>query len=422
MEFKLLASDHGRIKKLIVQSTAEGDTADVMVLNNHKVLIATLLNKSPDMEIIIFSQKNFDVEISFVSANYWVDLKQFIEGGEIESKRVQLLHPNFDMRHFLTEYREAGLVGQVTDASYLFATIQDPFLVTSNGQGTTALLEPYYCWSSPRDLEETSASEDSLLSKFIPEMLSSMTSTVSRATPWYFQGGNILGSSNFALIGEDIVAKNLIHYREDLTGRGQTFTDEIGKALGVDHVIFPGCDVIDESAVDFPLQPEKLFHLDLWLTLAGVSDDGRHRVFVARIYEYDERRKDWIPVSSSDPDQKYLDAAAARLTAYSKDGLEFKVVPLPLLKFEKKLLSYNNCLVEVEPGVRRVFLPVFARYLNEEGHPATEAALRRGDELAFAAWDSEVFEVIPVDWGMRDLARTKAGLHCKVLVLERGSI
>lgn len=439
----ILPSDQGRIKKVLIQSAMSGAVSEEDLLTVHKGLFhAFVEHGDEDIEICLVSQKDFDLPELRPLAQYWDAVQAMLHeadpiipsGVNAQPKamkdHVRLLNPNFDLARYLHGWKDAGLVSssRISDAHVFFLFIQDPVVPMRNEVNMPILLEPYYAWSKHRgdDPVRVTAGSDVLLSKFVPEILSSFGLTLSKSTPWFFQGGNVLSSGDFAFLGEDILLKNLHEYAGNLLPKNddglfqaavQEFNDRIAETLGVSQVIYPGLPQLHTPLLHAITQPKTLYHMDLWLTCGGTVGKGSHLVLVGKLHDYDARDAQWIPVPSGDPDQDYLDAAATYLEHYSEGGLTFEVRRLPLLRVDGHLLSYNNCIVETYGAAKQVFMPVFADYLGTDTLPNEK--FRVADAMATAIFEDCGLKVRGIDFGMRTLASLKAGLHCKVLVLAR---
>ena len=140
---------------------------------------------------------------------------------------------------------------------------QDAYCVLNDEQGVCTMLEP---------LAFTRYGDH-----FIAEQLSANTDIQIATTKYYIEGGNVLCGDNYALIGKDF-----LHASVEVSGESENeVTEGLKKELGVEQLIWVGFD----DAVDFPLsihqgKYQPIFHIDMFMTLAGKSLQGKELILV----------------------------------------------------------------------------------------------------------------------------------------------
>lgn len=234
-----------------------------------------------------------------------------------------------------------------------------------------------------------------------------------------FEGGNILAGDDVLLVGADDVDRN--------AGDSAGFAAMAGGRPV--HVVASRHPVPEETTLGFEIAGEAwqavvhranksgtrqpLFHIDMFLTLAGRGADGRQRVFVGDIaLAARTLGNSRVPEAI----QTALDDIAAQLLA-----LDFDVIrnPLPMVycdQPERRLrewyfASSNNALVQdCADGERIVLLPAY-------GH-GNWPELAATDEANAALWRELGFDVRRIG-GCQALAENLGGLHCIAKVLER---
>lgn len=241
----------------------------------------------------------------------------------------------------------------------------------------------------------------------------------------FFQGGNVLGTRDFALIGTDYVKRNV--------GRAQLETEEkvldrFGQLFGKPIISLGRAEPIPRehrfdrdgiACLSGLYQP--LFHIDMYVTPTGViGPSGKEVCMVGR----PGKARAILGEGAGPLDYDfYFEQVETQL----RD--RFETVQLPLyptarvVRAEKRHyhLTYNNALLEnyVDEGgaTRRVvYMPTFAEDADFFQVPvAPREAL---DAAAEAIWRSVGFEVRKMD-GLEDLATGWGCLHCITKALRR---
>jgi hypothetical protein len=329
----------------------------------------------------------------------------------------------------------------------LLQSVQDPFLPIAF-KGNVVLLEPFFSWPTVKGFPSP------FNFKFIPEILASQTEIMLRSFPFYFQGGNVLVGTDFVMMGGDVAIKNLAAFSnyEDIYENNQVkkpvpqqsdaqegqlslecFKILFAELMGLEKSIVIGEQEVKGKNKDNLIipssiseNPQELFHLDTFLTLAGSKCD-KDLVFLAKIHQW--VGGEWVPGRSSKNDArlsmlgKYLEEVEGQLKAN-----HFEIAYLPLLFHNHVFYSYNNCLIEVYRdglfGVltKRAYIPQFQfeeldKYVENKSKPD----FHRADCMAKQAFCDEGFDPVLVDMHFRTFAHSRVGLHCMVSVLSRHS-
>lgn len=216
-------------------------------------------------------------------------------------------------------------------------------------------------------------------------------------------GGNILFDEDFVMVGakqfrESAAGSDNADARSRLlaalNGNGQLFTRviEIGAHTG--------------------MEPPKLIHIDLYLSLTGMRENDRYVVLVGRC----EAVRD---TPSPDPDlarsveqmNAYLDAVASQLSAQQ---FSVRRNPVPVVQKRNALASYlcayNNCLVEVaEDRPPVVWLAKLSHGQESAGY---FEQIRRMENENISLWQDLGFEVRMVEADFHTILDDQGSLHC----------
>jgi hypothetical protein len=337
---------------------------------------------------------------------------------------------------------------------------EDGYLALVDGdEDRTYLLEP---WSFPR-------SGDSLIADTVEEY----TSVRASQAPLVFQGGNCLIGDDFWLLGTDYFLDTLELVRTGElpisvpAGRTEAeFVRELfsrhvdsGRELQLVGTKRPlglkkyyATVEAGEFLLDLPgggtgdLQP--IFHIDMFVTLAGPGEDGRFRVLVGSpdladaalgtrspfslqtaydeiAAEFSQRGFDVVrnPLVHRPQITQQLTFAALRSFADSPDGAELREVvasfaaagaqPSSTVKVRSwHHITWNNCLVENSSRGRTVYLPTF-------GH-GPEADLAAIDDSTERLWTGLGFAVVRLA-DFNAFASRLGVVHCIKKYLGRGA-
>lgn len=254
--------------------------------------------------------------------------------------------------------------------------------------------------------------------------------------PVYFEGGNTLAGDDFILMGADYAVQSLLHIGDFIgCNPGQSKADTISSLYSkyLDHekrMIYTGSTIPVPSAgnsifnhsgklrkENYYRQNKKgtvqpLFHIDMFMTLAGRGEDGKYRVVVgdpslaAKILgEID------LPYAMSE----IFDNVAHGL---EQIGFEVHRNPLPLtyVDDDEQLLrnwyfaSANNSLVEITGNTRSIWMPAYG--FGDWEH------LKKTDEANGEVWSKLGFTVNMIN-DFHPLAEHSGALHCIKKVLKR---
>ena len=237
--------------------------------------------------------------------------------------------------------------------------------------GTTHLIEPF---SFPRYA-------DSL----IADAVSTRTEIEHSQTPLYFQGGNVLVGDDFWLIGADYPAKTLEYFGKTLKAEPGVPPSDVVRRLYCEYLDGERTLISVGSTLPVPEQERRpielggepwtevlyfgnkpgtvqpLFHIDMFLTLAGRAEDGRYRVLVGDPHLAAQilGMPDWPHAM-----QEVFDDLARQL---GDAGFAVTRNPLPLVYVDDAetrtrywyFATANNALVEITEDRRRVWLPAY---------------------------------------------------------------
>ena len=157
--------------------------------------------------------------------------------------------------------------------------------------------------------------------------------------------------------------------------------------------------------------PQPLGHLDLYLSLSGVQEEGRYVVLVGRCVLLPAARVQPALERQVEQLNAYLDRVAACLS-----GMNFRVKrnPIPVWQgrqaAEADFLVYNNCLLEVAEGTAPVvYLPQLS--FGRPPGPGTEALVQlENDNIAL--WQALGFEVRLIRAAFQKALASLGALHC----------
>lgn len=267
--------------------------------------------------------------------------------------------------------------------------VQDAFIVALQPSGLRRV------WSSPRVKRHHGGWDDA-----VPPRLAAHLGWDCETLPGGVEIGNVLVDEQSVVVGADVP---------------RTLGDSAWNSLrpwleaGERRVVVPAPDL-----------PQPIFHLDLYVTLAGRRQaDGRPLALVGSV----RRAREIIGEVCTEAEvatDAALDDVAADLVAAG-----YAVERLPLLPMRGAATepsrhdawySHNNCLVEVwrDSDVRlrrRVTLPAY----GAEGSERLGAL----DVEAARAWTSLGFEVSLAPGSFARLARLGGSIRCMTKVLER---
>ena len=343
-----------------------------------------------------------------------------------------LSHLSHEQRHYTvlchaTQINEINgwfLQNRIPESDYSLAVsvfnysiwAQDAYLALSQRNGRIVLAESI-CFNRDHDMS-------------VANDLSKQTDVTAYQSHLYFQGGNVLSTGQYVLVGMDYIREN----------EGRVHLETREKVLAA-FTALCGKKTIPVGRNDLILHRDRqylgggvfqpIFHLDMYVTPTGErAASGKELVFVAspRLAREILGEKD----TENDFD-KYFDEVAQQL----EEWFEIKRMPILPTQFNTKqslfprhyYLSYNNAVVENYENkgkrLKNVYLPSFAghvemfrkdRYITAYyGDEKRYAAL---DEGAKKIWEQNGFKVWQMD-PLEDLAMSWGSVHCMVKVLSR---
>jgi hypothetical protein len=195
-----------------------------------------------------------------------------------------------------------------------------------------------------------------------------------------FQGGNILIGDDFWFIGADHPRRSGIRVRQ-----GETFEQTIQKAYGAAleanrrmYLIGTDVPIPEHVVITFKRDGKKwteqkyrgnerntrqpIFHIDMFITLAGRHNDGQPIVLVG-----DSRMADELLDRDDRPRACMYDAFDDIASQLRREGFHVVRNPLPLVVSENEekrermwyFATYNNAIVQVEGQTKNVWLPSY---------------------------------------------------------------
>ncbi|HET6244363.1 MAG TPA: hypothetical protein VFF35_07575 [Bacteroidia bacterium] len=386
----LVSSAEGKIKKIlftIPYYIIEGDD------NPHWAVYSELFQKLPEhTEIIILAQNGCHAFL-----NAWMLEKKM-------GKQVRLIEfPDYINFTIWAEDAYAIVKDAVSNKSYF--------------------IEPH---SFPRW-------EDGFIADFVAKDLKWGRTQI----PLYFEGGNILVGDDFFLIGADhpiislkyissmVISKKGESKSKLITRLYKKYLDRTRK------IIYVGCTlpVPSSKESDFEYKGERwkqyyyrkneggtvqpIFHIDMFLTLAGRSENGKYRILVGDPKLASELIN--LPVLSYAMTELFDNIANNLIKA----GFEVIRNPLPLIYFDdekEKLRTWyfatsNNALVEIiNYEIKTVWLPTYG-YGNWK-------ELKKTDDYNKKIWKDLGFKVISLG-DFHPFIENSGSLHCIKKYLER---
>lgn len=295
---------------------------------------------------------------------------------------------------------------------------QDPYVVMQDEVGGTSLLQP--------------VAFDRRGDDGIAGLLADSTSIRIRRSSLWFQGGDVLVGDDFILVGRDSLGATLQRQRRDGDPRLQSGvgSEALGASLfrdGLDpgrRIVFVGTELHVPEKTQRPImvdgrerleilydgagRAQPLFHIDLFISLAGRGPSGGYRLLVGSPDLADGiLGRPRLEQSMSE----LFDDVAERL-----EGKGFEVIrnPLPLTHAHGRQLvegeerdvrlwyfaTANNCLVQIDGEAgNEVWLPTYGHRGWSE-LAATDAANRRiWEGLGFTVHELPSFHAFAQKFG-----------------------
>jgi len=243
----------------------------------------------------------------------------------------------------------------------------------------------------------------------------------------YFQGGNVLNTNDYTLIGADYIWKNI--GRVHLENKSKVI-DHFKNHLGAKKIIEVGSHLSGayewfESGVlsGYGFQP--IFHIDMYITPTGIVDEASGKEII--VLGSPKMAKKVTGKWSEDPrfdDSRYnnfFDQIKKQLVKH------FKVVPIPLMLTSGDLggnaprlkyynLSFNNVIIENDGVNKNVIMPTYSG--DSKVFDSDRMLRKKLENVARKVWEGLGFKVRLMD-AMEDLAYQEGSVHCIVKVLKR---
>jgi len=343
--------------------------------------------------------------------------------GLIKNKRakeISYVLNQFDLRAFLP----ASMAGIYSTNGPRYPRIgpwiQDPFVILQDDRNQSMFLEPFYY--------------DRFDYQFVAEQVGEQMDIPILPFKLALDGGNMLFGDDYALLGRNLLYKSYLLRREEgvtledwikrFDRQDDAATDELiqeiteyyAKKLGFSshkNIYWIGwaSSVDSNNASTINKQYQPLFHIDLFITLAGKHPGtGKETVIVANIKEYS------IAFQPTAEEQQKIDKVRNGLNDvaahFDDDRFHVERIPLGVSKCEGQLVykSYNNCLVEViSEKEKNVYLP---KYYSLNGERVEKDVLSKFSELGFHG-------IHLISGPFDDWSDNKGSLNCITKVLRR---
>jgi hypothetical protein len=256
--------------------------------------------------------------------------------------------------------------------------------------------------------------------------------------PLYFEGGNLLIGDDFFMMGADYIVDSMLDLKgvllpedttlatEELAKLFSRYLDHERKFLTVGSLLYvpqeekqefemdgvTWTETLHSKNIEGTVQP--LFHIDMFMTLAGRNKAGKYQVLVGDTRMAAEVLGEEM-AGYGMPD--VFDDVAALL---ERQGFEVIRNPLPLTYVdnpeERRRKWYyatsNNAVVEVKSETEKtVWLPTY-------GH-GNWKYLQKTDEANKQVWEKLGFKVIQLE-DFHPFAEKSGALHCIKKYLRRG--
>lgn len=257
--------------------------------------------------------------------------------------------------------------------------------------------------------------------------------------PLYFEGGNLLVGDDFFLMGADYIVDSMLDLKgvllspdnnlmatEQLVKLFNSYLDHQRKLFVVGIILYipqeeekkikvngeEWTEILHVQNDEGTVQP--LFHIDMFISLAGRNEAGKYQVLVG-----DTRMAEEI-LGEDFSNQHIPDTFDDVAALLERQGFEVIRNPLPITYVddveEKKRRWYyatsNNALVEIKsPQEKTVWLPTYGY--------GDWAYLKKTDEANKKIWEELGFKVIQLQ-DFNPFAEKSGALHCIKKYLRRG--
>ncbi|TCU33137.1 hypothetical protein [Rhizobium azibense] len=291
---------------------------------------------------------------------------------------------------------------------------QDAYVALSGGAGQSLLIEGV-CFPRYDDMT-------------IADDLSAQTAISLIQSYLYFQGGNVLTSSDQVLIGLDYVWKNITRFglatQQDVEREFEAVFGRSVLSLGSDMSSDTYTYELFRQGIFSGYGNQPLFHIDMFVTPTGIrGDSGKEIVLMGRPSATQEVLGRYCEVSGVDGGRidRYFEPTEQLLSAH------YEVRHLPICLTQGDLgghaaqdyywLTFNNVIHEEHgSGDRRVYMTTYSEDADFFG---TDRALRQDlEDAAASVYESLGFTVLRMD-GLEELAYGLGSVHCITKELYR---
>ncbi|GAA6621945.1 hypothetical protein [Scytonema sp. NUACC26] len=326
-----------------------------------------------------------------------------------------------------TNASERSTIVEAPDFLNFLVWAEDPYVVVqdiSTAEGTSFLVEPHVF----------SRSGDAAIAELVAEA----THLQSIQSPLYFQGGNVLIGDDSVFIGTDYPeeTKKLIEEAENIVVPEDVQNiDEFVKHLYIKtfdsnrKLIYVGTELPVPQPQTRPItidgeewteeiytgtgEKQPIFHIDMFISLAGRSPSGKYRLLVGSPTYADKILG-----------QESVDHALGEIfddVANTLQNLGFEVIrnPMPLTYVDLPdikvrtwyFATANNCLIEIAPNSgNSVWLPTYGHGDWADLVPIDAENKRIWEELGFKVYELTDFH---------PFAQNLGSVHCIKKYLER---
>lgn len=439
MDFEIKERHYEKVKDFVAHSRHDVTDSAMNKRANSVAFLQKNLSKEPENPKLVSSAEGklkkilFTIPKNIKDENgkpIWNILEDIFQ--KLPDYTELLLVVQQESLGFIQEWAKEKQIQQrvhtINMPNYIDITVwaEDPYVIANDSEtGDVYFMEPH---SFPRW-------EDG----FIAFIASQELGFKRVKLPIYFEGGNILIGDNFFLIGADYPLKTLHHTTKLIKPEDNESESELITKLYKEHLdktrelIYVGStlpvpsnstskieingeeweEIFFQNNEGGTIQP--IFHIDMFITLAGRSENGKYRVLVgdpklaAEILELD--------ILKYGMPELFEDVAQGLIN----NGFEVIKIPLPVVYIdepEKKerrwyFTSYNNCIVEIIDGTNKtIWLPSYG-YGNWQ-------ILKKTDDYAKKVFEDLGFKVIPLT-DYHPLAENSGSLHCIKKYIERES-
>jgi hypothetical protein len=397
---QLLSSVNGEITAVLLVypglACAQGDAeyADIVAAFDPKGVVYRFRQAAPGFKLKVSRSRALDEDSDHPDA----------AEDPRRTREIQDLRPGTNMFTVLESWQDEIKSVQENEILTFRRWAQDPFLVLK---------------SSPWTILLDSLHNRRLCDFFLPLEVARQAGPefLIRPTTLYLEGGNILRGHRCVLIGYDLIQQNIQRVKLSES----EIMDEFRETFGVDEIFLirlgrsMTCLLVDGGEGAETWQP--LFHIDMLMNLGGrLEENDRETVFLAS------------PQLCEDLLQPHPNALRSEAESHANGLFEeigvslgkagFAVVRLPIFFYDGATFSWNNCLVEVDGQLRRVYLPSYQCAHDPEKLNPSFQILEAEVEAIYVA---QGFEVVWFRNGrfFRTLARHGGSLNCAVKVMAR---